>query len=339
MRWLMQRDQLASEDELIPERLTSEFLLMLLEAMPGYQTQKQFSTQVPNEDNTLAFLFLVFAGVLVAACEGFDGITTILAFLSLPSELVLCIGLAFAVLSIVVFCGFDLIQVSQQLGISVMDSPHLLDIYLEQLQHIKAIRKQLSTYNLFDANPEDLKTYQELLAVLQSRLRILRQVGEQFDSVLRSTYMRTIKSMFVALAGLLFFGGGFFAGQSVAVFIMPLLLPEVSIFWSVLLFSSVVGTAAFAVYWFVERDGLQKFISGWFGLDENKVEQCSSARLNREASKLESLEKQVAGALKQSTTGLDKPLKIAANRYSFMTMQEETVPPEYWELGVATSYS
>src|SRR5690606_25009399 len=81
---------------------------------------------------------------------------------------------------------------------------------------------------------------------------------------------------------IIFFGSGFFAGQSVAVFLLSLAIAGgVSAgFVPVVLFGLAVGAAAFSLYWFIEKGELQRLISGWFGLDEEKVESlCDQEKL------------------------------------------------------------
>ncbi len=73
----------------------------------------------------LQFTLLAAAGTLLAACEGFDGITTILSACMFPPYMVFMAGLAFAALSVVVFYGFNLVQVSKNLGVTLKENPKI----------------------------------------------------------------------------------------------------------------------------------------------------------------------------------------------------------------------
>ncbi len=43
-------------------------------------------------------------------------------------------------------------------------------------------------------------------------------------------------------------------------------------FWPVLVFSLIIGLAAFGVYWYVERPSIELFVSKKFGLDKEQIE-------------------------------------------------------------------
>ena len=60
--------------------------------------------------------------------------------------------------------------------------------------------------------------------------------------------------------------------------------------WPILLSSVAVGLAAFSVYWFVERPGIENLIGRWRGLDKEKVDMlCKSKVVDRETEKLHNL--------------------------------------------------
>ena len=127
--------------EFILASLRAELLRDLLASMGGELLDNN------TEENTswtarIKFGLLALAGTLLAGCEGFDSITTMLSVLSLPSMVILIAGLGFSILSIVVFYGFDLVQVSKNLGVTLSDAPKLLDVYLLQMKEIKSIRKK-----------------------------------------------------------------------------------------------------------------------------------------------------------------------------------------------------
>lgn len=113
-----------------------------------FLSMKGDEIKLPKEEehNTpidkIKFTVLTMAGILVAACQGFDGIVTMLSIFNLSSSMILVAGFAFSFLSVIVFCGFDLVKVSKALGVKLSDAYKLLDAYLLQLQMIKSIRKK-----------------------------------------------------------------------------------------------------------------------------------------------------------------------------------------------------
>ncbi len=280
--------------EFVLASLRAELLRDLLTSMGG-EVPDSNAAENTSWSARIKFLLLALAGTLLAGCEGFDSITTMLSVLSLPSMVILIAGLSFSILSIVVFYGFDLVQVSKNLGVTLSDAPKLLDVYLLQMKEIKRIRKKINTYKLAELSSEELAQLENTINMLQRRFQALAEASSQFDSALNSRKMQIVKFIASATAGLLFFGSGFFAGQSVAMFVAGLFIPAVlPTFWPVVLFSVIVGIAAFSLYWYVEQVGFKKLVSGWFGLDEDKIEQlCEKEHLDREEQKLENLKEQV----------------------------------------------
>ncbi len=300
-------------------RQKADFILASLRAELLHDLLASMGEELPDNntvENTswtawLKFGLLALAGTLVAACEGFDSITTMLTVLSLPSIIILIAGLSFSILSVVVFYGFDLVQVSQNLGVTLRDAPKLLDVYLAQMKEIKRIRKKINTYKLAELSAEELAQLEKTIIMLQRSFQALVEASSQFEGALNSRKMQVVKVIASGSAGLLFFGSGFFAGQSVAMFIAGLFIPVVlPTFWPVVLFSVIVGIAAFTLYWYVEQVGLKKLVSGWFGLDEDKIEQlCCKSNLDKEEGKLENLKEQVI-----STAHLTHRLKRLQNK-------------------------
>jgi hypothetical protein len=76
-------------------------------------------------------------------------------------------------------------------------------------------------------------------------------------------------------------------------------------FAPVVLFSLAVGFAAFSLYWYVEKVGLQQLISSWFGLDEEKIEDlCDPEKLDVQSQKLNNLKEKL-----ESTAELTRKLE------------------------------
>ncbi|MCL9683792.1 hypothetical protein [Legionella maioricensis] len=331
------------EIEFILASLRAELLRDLLTSMGGELPEnnaEENSTWVAK----IKVGLLALAGTLLAGCEGFDSITTMLSVLSLPSMFILIAGLGFSILSILVFYGFDLVQVSKNLGVTLRDAPKLLDVYLLQMKEIKGIRRRINTYKFAELSAEELTQLENMITMLQRRFQELTEASSQFETALNSRKMQIAKLIASSTAGLLFFGSGFFAGQSVAMFIAGLFIPAVlPTFWPVVLFSVIVGIAAFTLYWYIEQAGFKKLVSGWFGLDEDKIEQlCDKEHLDKEEKKLENLKEQVSSTaqlanrlvkLQNKLDGIDAteseqvvtsvpnvstaPVRISDNIYSF----------------------
>lgn len=255
----------------------------------------------PAKLNRLKFYLIAISGTLLAACEGFDGISTLLSAFSLPSLATLLAGLVFSVLSVMVFYGLNLVQVSKSLGVKLTDTPKLLDLYLLQLNEIKCIRKKINTYKLSSYSSEELDNLVQVLSMLESQLDSIKKAGKQFAEALDSPQMTLIKRIFIGINATLFFGGGFFAGQSVGTFIAGLIIGGAvgSTFLPVTLFAVLVGVASLCLYWYVEKEGLEQVIGNWFGLDQEKVDELfDQEKLEHQAQKLSSLKEKILDTVK-----------------------------------------
>lgn len=288
------------QTEFILASLQAELLRDLLASMKDDNSPYKKIEENISWTIKLKFALLALAGTLFAGCEGFDGVTTMLGILSLSSLIILVAGLAFSILSIVVFYSYELVQISKTLGVSIVDAPKLLDIYLLQLNEIKGIRRTIETYKLAERSTEELVQLEGTIVMLQKRFKALVDVSTQFEKALNSNKMQAAKIIVSSMVGLLFFGSGFFAGQSVALFISALFIPVVlPTFWPVILFSAIVGFAALSLYWYVEQPEVKKLVSGWFGLDEDNIDKlCNKNKLDVEEKKLENLKNKVTSTAK-----------------------------------------
>ena len=311
--------------EFILASLRAELMHDLLVSMVGDNPPEEQTTENVSGNVKLKFGLLAFAGILLAGCEGFDSITTMLGILSLPSLVILIVGLGFSILSIVVFYSYDLVQVSKNLGVSLIDAPKLLDVYLKQMDEIQALREKIETYKLAELSTEELTQLERMIIMLQKRFKGLTEASLQFNNAVKSNKVQVAKTIISSMAGFLFFGSGFFAGQSVAMFIAGLFIPVVlPTFWPVILFSFIVGLAALSLYWYVEEVGLKKLVSGLFGLDEDKIDiLCNQNTLEKEEVKLENLKEKVISTAKLTShlTKLQHQLNGAK--------KEEREPVEY----------
>lgn len=246
----------------------------------------------------LKLVLLTLVGVIFAACEAFDSISTMMGVFSLPSIAILLVGITFSVLSISIFSGYQLIQVAEQFGVRWSDASHLLDLHLRQLNSIKAIRRMINTQVLSELSLTELNDLKTTIAMLQHRFVALKEASRLYHNVLASPLVRITRGIFSAISGVLFFGSGFCAGQSVSTFVLGLFLGGVtSSFWPVILFSVAIGLVAFTLFWFIQRLEINKWISSWFGLDEDKMEKLlNTERLETEENKLDCLHRKITSA-------------------------------------------
>ncbi|KTC76887.1 hypothetical protein [Legionella brunensis] len=236
------------------------------------------------------FALLAIAGTIYFGCEGFDGITAIMGiFSSVPTIAIFAAGTLFSILSIVVFYSFDLVEISKNLEVRSADAPKLLDVLLDEFKQIKALRLELS--KTAGKTPQQLAEDLAIAELLLKRHQDLNESRIKLLQALDNPYLKVAKTATAGIAGIIFFSGGFFAGQTVALAIAGLFVSSVAAtFWPVVLASVIVGLAAFSVYWFVERPGIENLISRWKGLDKEKMDAlCESEVVERETNKLNTL--------------------------------------------------
>lgn len=115
-----------------------------------------------------------------------------------------------------------------------------------------------------------------------------------------------------------------------------------------------MGLAALSIYWYVERPGLEKLVTNWFGLNEEKVQRlCDKSALEIEAKRLASLKEKVIGTarvterlaqLEQRINRDEQPLtsnttqnkagdlRVSTNFYSFLKSSVSPVVRENQEI-------
>lgn len=333
-----QADKPSKDKQLILMSLRAELLHDLCGVLEG----NLIKPSKPEEKKSkLKLILLTLAGILVAACEGFDSIVTIMGIFSVSPLIILGFALAFSFLAIMAYRSLDLIKLSSSLGVKFKDTHQLLDAYLQQFDEIKNIRKKIARYNLTKCSLEELKHYEHMITALRQPLERLAKTGAQFDAVLNSTQMKAIKLALSSVTAALFFGGSFCAGQTVAIFIFGFFMTAITpASLPVLLFSTLVGLAAFSLYWFVEFPGLKKLVTSWFGLDKDKIDKlCNQDSLNKEKQKLEQLQERIVSTfqLKEQIPPLKQeidvpeekkmtpsPTVIGDNIFSFMKPAPQT---------------
>ncbi len=232
------------------------------------------TNKLNTNSNKIKLGFLTFMGTLYFACEGFDGMTALLGVFSLPATLLFGFGLLFSFLAVIIFYSFDLVEISKNLGISWRKTPELVDIYIDQFCEIKSLIHIIQRLNngnkLADA---DKKICIQWLNQLEQQYAVIVGQSNILQKKLDRPIINTAQAIVTMLAGLIHFSGGFFAGQTVMTTVChALALSTTPTFWPILLFSLFIGLGALSIYWYVEKPGIEKFVSRWVGIDKEKLE-------------------------------------------------------------------
>ncbi|PWY56830.1 hypothetical protein DGG96_05045 [Legionella qingyii] len=284
---------------------------------PGTKEEETTNTPISAKAK---YALLALAGTIYFGCEGFDGITAFMGiFSSIPTIAILVGGLAFSIVSMIVFCSFDLVEISKNLGVKSSETPQLIDAALEEFKEIKAIRARLTRLAKQDnKTQEELEEYRKLALMLLQRHVELNKVRGDLTLASDNPYLATAKKLTAIFAGFIFFSGGFFAGQTVSLAIASLFVATMSATaWPIVVAAVGVGLAALAVYWYVERPGIENLISRWKGLDKEKIDElCKSTVVNKETEKLGEL-------IHDINTQINALEEKAADKAQINTMQEK----------------
>ncbi|MFC7782412.1 DUF1206 domain-containing protein [Legionella taurinensis] len=247
------------------------------------QVNKIAEKKKSNWLNKLKLILLAAAGTVFFGCEGFDGVTALLGIFNLPTVGIFVAGTVFSVLSILVFYAFDLVEISHNLGVNLKSAPKMVDLYTKELESIKALRIKINSEWRKKKTPQELEEYIELIQALKARREEILKDAETLEKSLDRPALKAAKLVTAAITGVIFFSGGFFAGQTVALAIAGAIVGSVSAtFWPIILVSVGVGLAALAVYWFVERPGIENLIGRMIGLDKEKIEKLTDKKENND---------------------------------------------------------
>ncbi|KTD13620.1 coiled-coil protein [Legionella gratiana] len=290
LQWLEQSSS-ATESETF-------FLIASLQTSLLKDLNNSLGNSLPNKKKSkkggalakAKFALLALAGTVYFGCEGFDGVTAIMGVLSfIPTIAFFVGGTLFSILSVIVFYNFDLIEISKNLGVKSTDAPKLIDVLLDEFKQIKLIRARLSK-----SDNKTLQMLEQDLAVAKMLLRRHEHLNEartQLKLALDNPYLKAGRMITAGLAGIIFFSGGFFSGQAVALTVASLFVSTIAATaWPIVAAGVVVGLAAFSIYWFVQRPGIENLIRRWKGLDKERMDQlCKSKVVDRETEKLQNL--------------------------------------------------
>ena len=274
VHWLTQVGHHDKKHRFLLESLRAALLEDLYHSLSGL-SENLLEPSDPNADpmGYLKYFLLMIAGTIFAVCEGYDVITSLLnLFEGLPGLLVFTVGAAFSLLSIVLFYGFDLVEISKNLEVKLTKSPLLLDIFLKQIKHIDKIQCVLESKCFEQQSNEEWQMQRLVSGMLVARFNDLDEARGTYLRALNDPSLKLTKLITAIFAGMIFFGSGFFASQSLALGIAGLFMASATVTsLPVVALCSLVGMAAVGVYWFVERPGLENLVGGWYGLDRDDV--------------------------------------------------------------------
>jgi len=266
------------KDRYLMELLYVSLLNDLLRSFEGHHSPEQ-ATPKASWYAGIKFAVVWFSGVILAICEGYAGISSLLLLVGkAPAAVVFSLGLLFALLSVVVFYGFGLVEIAKNLGVKLSKSRQLLDLYLEEVAIIERFTLLLK-HSQIEATKEELQQIEPVLEMLIARHQALEHPREVYNNLFKKKIFVVAKLFITVSTGVLFFSGGFFAGQYFAMAIAGLFTSAVSAtFWPIVLVSLLIGLAALATYWYIERPGLEHVVSRWFGLEKDDVDKFAASK-------------------------------------------------------------
>jgi len=221
------------------------------------------------------YIFLVSSGALLALCEGFDGIASLLgSFTSTPTVLLFAAGFAFALLSVGLFYGFELVEISKKVGVKLGRTGQLLDIYLEQVELIDKLKSEIDDCFADECLCiEERKELRQLASMLVIRFNAMDNAREYFVESAKSPALKASRICTAAMSALIFFCGGYFAGQTVALAVGGLFVASIAATaWPITVASFIVGIASLSMYWFIQRPGLENLVGHLVGLDKDNID-------------------------------------------------------------------
>lgn len=220
----------------------------------------------------IKFWLLFFSGMILAACGGFDAVSSFLSAVSFPAWVApLIVGL-FVVGSMVSFYAFDLGQISDYLGVKLPEMRRLLDVHLEQAEEINLIRKKVKGQMKSGATIETLRHLLPLVEMLHIQQKHLHSIQKECQEQLNDSHFKLIRRVITVATGLVYFSSGYFVSQTpVIAFVTALGFSASAMVVPIFLLGVLSGAIAFSLYWYVQRPGLDHFISHCFGLDQDKI--------------------------------------------------------------------
>jgi hypothetical protein len=244
--------------------------------------------KVAPECSQFLFGYLLCAGMILAICEGFDGIVSILNTIALlPASWVFFVGLCFSSLAIIVFLGFDFEKISEKLKIHFSSSSEPIDILLKQVEEINELY-QIILKKLVSNDREELKLLLKAAKMLEKRFAAFDDNRAAYLKILETYPLLIVQKFGALLCGILYFSSGFFSGQSLAIAIVGMVWGTTAtlMWWPILATAIAVGLAAFSIYWNLQRPDIEEFLGKWVGVNAEKIKsfaEPNKVRKEREA--------------------------------------------------------
>lgn len=227
---------------------------------------------LPDNTNTNQTLLLV-AGVILVACEGFDGIATVLGvFPAISGACIFGLSLLCSLLSLLIYYGIDLLIVSTAFAVSLRHSTEMLDVCVQQITLIDNLRHLINTSCDETQDVDTLVGLADCARMLMMRFNAQDGARQSVMRNLQNPALKFARALTTSFLGVIFFCGGFGAGQTVASVITGLVsMAALTATMATIGLGIIAGLAAFAIYWYVERYDIEAIVSRWFGLDNDKI--------------------------------------------------------------------
>ena len=294
--WLKQQSDDQAEAQLLLESLRAALLEDLHESLTLSDERRQMSKRnAPRWYHNVQFYLLATAGALLAICAGYSGITAILGTFAVPAAIAAGFGVIFAGVSLAFFYHFDRVEMSKIFGTKLGQPRQMLDVCLNQVLHIKNLRKDIDERYAKTVDSNELQALLEMVKMLSLRYQALDCARQAYTKKLNNPYFKAVKIATATIEGGLVLAGGFFAGKSIALAIAGLFVVSVSAtFWPILVASIVLSLAALSVYCVMQRPGYENRIGRLLGVDKTKIDAfADSSAVRKQNKKLQNLEKRI----------------------------------------------
>ena len=242
-----------------------------------FLTQDQQGKTAPDEKKrwykSAKFILLMIAGSLIAICEGFDGIASILGLVaSVPTLVLFLVGAGFAVLSVMIFCLANLVSISNTMNVSLRQSRHILDVLVENIEQLKLLEISLLKYHAQVTTPDDNQVLQSMAVMLRIRYDAFVIERENYVNHLKKPAVGVAKKIASFITGAILSAGVFFSCQTISLAIGGLFVASIAAtFWPIVLTCALMSLIAFAFFWTTGRHELDDQVAHWMGQDPEKI--------------------------------------------------------------------
>jgi hypothetical protein len=276
--WLNQKSTLnPSENKKYAYLLDCLHASLLSDLNMRFLTEDQRNKIVPEKKKrwykSAKFILLMIAGSLIAICEGFDGIASILGLVaSVPTLVLFLVGAGFAVLSVMIFCLANLVSISNTMNVSLRQSRHILDVLVENSNQLKLLEISLLRYHAQVTTPDDNQALQSMAAMLKIRYDAFIIERDNYVNHLKKPGVVVAKKIASFITGAILSAGVFFSCQTISLAIGGLFVASIAAtFWPIVLTCALMSLIAFAFFWTTGRHELDDQVAHWMGQDPEKI--------------------------------------------------------------------